>query len=332
MKGKKDGEIIIHWSLRKTLTAVCGLFFIPALVLFLVSLTFRQTVINPAYYKTNFRNIDAYNRMINQGIPSLILKTHISNNPLTDTVAKDVATLLFQKFVDPSWLEEATNRFIDATINYLTDKTTEIELNLSDAREYLNRASSGLFVVREFIPTCEKIKDDKQLSVLCTDKMINPDEVIQDIDGIRREIEAINLKTIQFDEVVSLINADVNAIRTFAKNVHIYLAVSLIVIILSVVGVIALQWRNLMITIRSLTFFTGAGSLLTFLLGLVTHQFVPKTIGQAKEIILSPSIRAIIQDFIHVSISGVFERLELYACVVMILSFLIFGLTYMKRR
>lgn len=329
---EKEQKIVIRWSIRKTLTAICGVFFIPALVIFFVSLILQQTIINPAYYKSNFKKIDAYERMINQGIPSLILKTHISDNPLTDTVAKDITTLLLQKFVDPMWLEAATEKFIDATIDYLTNKSTKIELNLTDAREYLNRASSGLLVVREFIPTCTELKDDKELSIFCSDKTMNPDEVIKDIDAIRKEIDAVNLEAVKIDDVVNLINADMGAVRMLARDIKIYLTVSLIILILSVMGVVILQSQRFLITVRSLAFFTGVGSFLTLLLGLIAHQFVPNTINLGKTIILSPSIRAIIEDFLDVSISGVMDRLELVTFITLAASFLLFAFTYFKRK
>jgi len=343
MSTKKDQEekIVIHWSLRKTLTLLVGIFFIPVFVVFLVSLTLQQTVVNPTYYKDSFKHIDAYNRMVNQGIPSLILKTRLSDDAITDTVAKDISTLVLQKVIDPSWIEGATDTLIDSTIDFLTKKNQDITLNLSDARGYLTSASNSLLIITGLIPTCDptptkatvsKTSVPVDLSFLCTNKEINFDEIKKNLESIRQEINTVNLEAVKFDEIVSLINTDLMAVRTFAKDIRIYLVISITMLAILIVVIVFLYRERINSIIFSLSLFTGIGSGLALLIGVLGNQVVPKTISQSREIILSPSIRAIINDFLDASISGVFSRLELYAGVTLVVSALLFILAYIRRK
>lgn len=343
MSTKKDKEenIVIRWSFRKTLTCIIGIFFIPAFVIFLVSLTLQQTVINPTYYKDSFRQIDAYNRMVNQGIPSLILKTRLSDDAVTDTVAKDISTLVLQKVVDPSWIEGATDTFIDTTIGFLTKKNQEITLNLTEARGYLTSASNSLLIITGLIPTCDQTPTKVtvartsvpvDLSFLCTNKEINLDGIKKNLESIRQEINTVNLEAVKFDEIVSLINTDLTAVRTFVKDIHVYLVSSIVILAILIVIIIFLYRERLNSIIFSLSLFTGIGSVLALLIGIFGNQVAPKTISQSREIILSPSIRAIINDFLDASISGIFSRLELYGGVTLIVSALLFILAYIRRK
>jgi len=343
MTAKKDQEekIVIRWSLNKTLTLIIGIFFIPTLVIFLVSLTLQQTVINPAYYKNSFKRIDAYNRMVNQGIPSLILKTRLSDDAITDTVAKDISTLVLQKVIDPTWIEGATDTFIDSTIGFLTKKNKEITLNLSDARGYLTSASNSLLVITGLIPTCDQTPTKVttirtpaplDLSFLCGNKEINLDEVRKNLETIRQDLNTVNLEAVQFDEVVSLINTDLTAVSTFAKDIRVYLVGSIIVLAILILAIVFLHRKRLNTIVFSLSLFSGIGSGIALFIGFLGNQITPKTVSQSREIILSPSIRAIINDFLDASISGIFTRLELYGGVILIVSALLFILAYIRRK
>jgi len=343
MTAKKDQEenIVIRWSLKKTITLIAGIFFIPTLVVFFVSLTLHQTVLSPSYYKDSFKRIDAYNRMVNQGIPSLILKTKLSDDAITDTVAKDISTLVLQKVIDPSWVEGATDTFIDSTIGFLTKKNQEITVNFSEARGYLTSASNSLLVITGLIPTCDQIPAKVNigrtaapvdLSFLCANKEINLDRIKKNLETIRRDLNAVNLEAVQFDEVVSLINTDLMAVRTFAKDIRVYLVDSIIVLAILVLAIVFLHRRRINTIIFSLSLFTGIGSGIALFLGFLGNQITPKTMSQSREIILSPSIRTIINDFLNVSISGIFSRLELYAGVALVSSALLFILAYIRRK
>jgi len=84
--------------------------------------------------------------------------------------------------------------------------------------------------------------------------------------------------------------------------------------------------------VRTLSCFTGIGSFLTLIGGLLVSQFVPRTIGQNGDIALPPSIQSIIQDFFEVSVSGVFTQLEIASAIVMVISGIFFTLTYLRRK
>lgn len=341
MKKIKEEKIVIRYSRREILAIVLGILFIPSLVIFLVSLTLQQTVINPKYYKDNLKSVDAYGRMINQGIPSLILETRISENTLADTLAKEISVFLIQKFVDPQWLEDVTNKAIDGTVNFIAQKDQNVSLNLTGAKMFLNNVSSGLFLANEFIPPCgsasDKKPDTETLSLLnpsyiCHEKGINLDEIKTELSVIQQKIQAINTGVVKLDGFIGEINADVDAVRTFVKDLYFYLITSLVLMLIIAGVVVGLYWRNKILILRALSIFIAIGSFIALALGFFSSLLVPKGISGSLATALPSSIKAILNDFLNVSISGVFHRLELYAGIILAVFVAVYIFTFLKKK
>lgn len=330
---KEDKKIVIYWNFKKTLTLICGIIFIPLLSVFLFSLTLKNTLLSPQYYKNNLKKIDAYNRIVNQGIPSLILEMHISDNGLTDTLAKEISVLLIQKLVDPGWLEQLTTDFIDKTVVFLQDPNKEITLNLGNANKYLTKFSAALQIAEEIIPACDQVSNEKLLSSVlpgfspdCSQMSTNLDEIKKDLGQIRQEVDKINLGIVKADQMIVKTNSFINNLRQFINYLNIYFWISLIGMIILISVIVTLEWKNPAFILEAVSLFTAIGSFLTLILSLLADKIVPKTLGN-QEILLSTAIRSIIDDFLQITISGVFQLLQTYTSSLLIISLAVYCLT-----
>ena len=314
MANKDDKKIVIYWNAKKTISLICGIFFVPLLFVFIFSLTLKNTIANPQYYKDNLKEINAYNRIVNQGIPSLILEMHISDNKLTDSLAKELTVFLIQKFVDPDWIQETTEVFIDKTIAFFQKPDQQIKLDLSNYQKKLDKLSSGLLVLEGIIPE----------STASASKMAaNLGEIKKDLQGIRLAIDKIDLGVVRADQTVQKINSSIQLIHKFMVYINVWLWACLAAMII-LIGVVAfLQWKNYALVIKLISCFAGVGAFLSLIVAFIANIFVPKGLGNF-DIVLSSSIRDIINDFLKITISGIFQRMETYAAVILVISVAVF--------
>ncbi|MFA6447432.1 MAG: hypothetical protein WCW31_04240 [Patescibacteria group bacterium] len=340
MKKVKEKEIVIHYSWKKILTIILGALFAVSLVVFLVSLTLQQTVINPQYYKDNLKAVNAYNRILSQGIPSLILETHISDNTLTDSLAKEISILLIQRFVDPIWLEDLTNGFIDNTVSFLSQKDKNIELDLTSAKSVLNTVSQGLIIANEFIPPCDKLAGKKvdtaimaliDTEHLCKEKGINLDEIKKDLQGIQGRIATINTGVVELDSFVNELNTGIAQVRAFVDNLYIYLFSSVLALLILAGFLVGLYWGDKIMIMRTLSISGGIGSITTLVLAFCLSLTTSKEINNSR-LALSASMKNIINDFMNAMTSGIFNRLEIYAGILLVVSVGVYILSHLKHK
>ena len=111
-----DKKIVFYWSAKKTASLIYSIIIVPVFAIFLFSLVLKTTIINPNYYKANLKKVDAYNRLIQDGIPSLLLQSKTANNDAG--YSKDLMVFVIREAVDPVWLENLTNKIIDQTVAF----------------------------------------------------------------------------------------------------------------------------------------------------------------------------------------------------------------------
>ena len=64
-----DKKIVIYWNWKRIVNWILLIILIPVFAVFLISLTMKNTIANPNFYKENLTEANAYNRLINAGIP-----------------------------------------------------------------------------------------------------------------------------------------------------------------------------------------------------------------------------------------------------------------------
>jgi len=321
---KDNKKIVIYWNVRKTIALICGLLFVPVFIVFIFSLTLKTTIANPQYYKDNLKSIDAYNRIVNKGIPSLILEMHVSDNKLTDSLAKELTVFLIQKFVDPVFIEDISETFIDKTIAFFQKSDQEINLDLSNYQKHLEKLSNGLLVLEEIIPDSTMTTETSDSTASASKIVTNLGEVKKDLGGIRLAIDKIDLGMVRADQTVKKINGFIQIIHKFMVYINVWLWACLAAMIILIGAIAFLQWKNLALIIKLVSFFTGIAAFLSLVIAFITDKLVPKSLGN-QNILLSASIRGIIDDFLKITISGIFERLETYSAVILVISVAVFG-------
>lgn len=321
-----EKKIVFYWNTKKLIVFICGFLLLPTFLIFALSLTLRATLANPQYYKNNLKKVDAYNRIINEGIPSLILEVQISDNQLTDSLAKEISTFLIQKLVDPVWLEGTANKFIDETISYFENPKHGIVLNLTEEEKYIKKLSNGLLVLEEIIPNCDQKEEPPvakatllNFSLDCGESAQSLKEIKQDLKGIRQGVDKINLGVVELDQTVQKANSFIQNISKFLRYTKIYFKISLAVILILIVTIIALEWKNPAFALKLIASFTGIASLVNLSLSFVCGEIVPKSLGN-QEIILSSAMRSITDDFLGVTISGIFQYWMVVSFIVLVIS------------
>jgi len=216
-----DKKIIIYWSWQKTVSIICACLIVPLLLVFLFSLTLKTTIINPEFYKKNLEKNNTYDRLIHDGIPSLVLESNISDNQFSDILSKDIIIYVVQKSIDPLWIQNLTNSLIDQIATYFAathDSGKKIELDLSQSSDFLYKVSNGLTLVSQLVPNCTN-----STVALGSCKNVNTDEIKNDILKIQTKIDQANLGVIDIQNYVTNANSFILNIQNIIQNMDIEL-------------------------------------------------------------------------------------------------------------
>ncbi len=159
------------------------------LLILLFSLTLKITVANSEFYKSNLKKNNTYQRLIQDGIPSLITESIISDNAITDTISKDLIIYIVQKSIDPVWLEAVTGKLIDQIALYFSNPDNlghKVELDLQGSRGFLSQVSGGLTVLEQFVP----------------EQNTNLTQLKKEIEKTRTKINQANLGIINIEKYI----------------------------------------------------------------------------------------------------------------------------------
>lgn len=322
---------------NKVLFYLWGILFAVAFFVFVLSLSIKATFLNPQYYKDNLKKVDAYTRIINDGIPSLLLTVQISDDQLTDSLAKEVATILIQKAIDPAWLESMTDTFINKTVEFLRNPNESVSLNLTDFNTTLEKVSKSLLVLEELIPGCKDVTAAKASSnktvakaaslipatLDCTDSSESLDEIKKDIGGIREKIDLVNLNAIQVGQIVSDANTFLQKIRSFIKEVNVYFWASLVSLMVLILGYFIVKRDDILGALQRASFVGAISAFLTLVIGFIAGQVTPQTLGN-EQVAFSPAMKMIANDVVKSLVSGFFQYFEVCALVVLVASIILY--------
>jgi len=224
MAKNEDQKVVIYWSTKKTISLICAILLVPMFVIFIFSATLKTTILNTNYYLDNLKKVDAYNRLVDDGIPSLILDTKISDNALTDSFAKELAIFIIQKSVDPIWVEAQTGKLVDKISEFLRNPDANISLDLSGTEKILNKVSTGLLVVDSLTPNCAEAQNASQnqtAPVQISDLKTNCG-LKNDIAIIKNQVDKIHLGTVNLNNHIKNANSFIESVRSFTNNINFY--------------------------------------------------------------------------------------------------------------
>jgi len=316
MSHEQGQKIVIYWSTKKTISVICALLLIPTVMMFLFSLTLKKTIINPNYYKKVLVRADTYNRLINDGIPSLILEKQVSDNTLTDSFAKNISVILIQKFIDPDWVKSQTENLIETVAGYFSRSSGTINFDLSGAKGFLSNVDEGLAIAEQVIPSCAQAQSNptqvgKLLNTqLDCDKMsVSLDEIKDDLGGIRTKISQTNLGVVNLNNYFTDANSLIESVKSFAGRVNTYLWISLAILVALTLAIVLLEINDIPFAVKAFVSSVGIGSVITLGISLILRAFVSENYISASGIQLPEAIRQIANDITRYFVVGIFRYL-----------------------
>ena len=341
MAHQGEQKVIIYWSWKKTVVLVCALLIIPFFLIFSYTLSLKKTLLNREYYKENLRSVDTYNRLVTEGIPSIILEMQISDNALTDSLAKQVSIWIIQKTVDPIWVQDQTEKLVDKTADYLADPSKNITLDLSGSKDFLNKTSSALFLAENFVPSCEQAQTQASTSKLgllananldCSKMKTNLDDIKSDLEGTRQKINTMKLGVINLDSYIGDANSYISSIRGYSHNIRFYFWFSLIALIILVAAIVLLGIGDIYFMLESVFLPLAIASLLALGVGLLGQKITPTSYIGPRMATLPDELKSIINDFMQTSILGIHKQLAVFSGILLCIFIVIYIVILILKR
>lgn len=333
-----------HLSKKIPLIAlISSIIFVPALCIFLFTLFVKTTFLAPGYYKQSFKHINGYERTIQDGIPSLIFTLHISDDQLTDSLAKELVTLFIRHAIDPAWLESTGDIIAQKLIYLLEHPAKTVSLSMDEFNVSMVKLSKYITLAEAFIPSCQEPVASKAAAVKTQSISLLPavfdcanngaafDEIKQDLRGIQKRIDTLQLSALQLENALDQVNHSLMRIRLFAHNINLYLWISLGVVLVTIFGISIAYRGNWFLTLRLITLAVGISSILLLSIGIIGSFTSPATLDQTP-ILLSPAIRLILTDYLEELVNGFFLRIQ-YSGLILLIGALVvfFGITIAHR-
>ncbi|MCL5795253.1 MAG: hypothetical protein M1338_02760, partial [Patescibacteria group bacterium] len=149
-------DLVIHVRYKKILSVILIILASLSLLSFIFFNNLKSTVANPEFYKATLKKADVYSRLINDGIPAMITETKISDDLMTNVLAKDAIIFIIKKSIPPAWVEEQTNNLIDqiAQIFSKPQDSSNVSLKLEKLNGYLTQVNDGIIILEQIIPSC----------------------------------------------------------------------------------------------------------------------------------------------------------------------------------
>lgn len=314
MPHNQDQKIVIYWNLRKTISLIGAILIVPIFLIFIFSLTLKQTILNPQFYKDNLKKADFYNRLIDEGIPALILEGEISDHELTDSLAKEITAYVAKEVIKPAWVEGLTGKVIDQTANFFAYPNQEITLNLKDSKEFLTKLSDGLMLFEQMIPTCNEAEQGSAASLGCSKMGNNINEIKQDLQGIRQKITQIHLGVVKLDQDVKKAGSFIQGIRGFVRDINLYFWISLILLLILIGLIVLLESGDIPFMVKAISLPLAVGSLIALIVAWLMQFLVPKDYPINN---LPVAMQNIINDVLKINIAGIFRCLEIASGIIL---------------
>lgn len=313
MQHQSEQKLVIYWSGKKIVALICAILLVPTIMVFIFSLTLKRTVINPEYYKSNFKKADVANRLINEGIPALILDQSISQKKLKDAFAKDLIILVIQKSIDPAWINTLLDKTVDEIVVFFKDAEKaggKIEINLADTSKLIDKVSAGLMILEQTVPSCNTAGS----TIDCS--KINFDSIKAEITKTRTAVDDINIGVVNIQDQVSQVNSYFVAIQTIVREINTAFYLSLAFLIFFCLLIIGLEYKNIPFLGKIVTLPLAIGSFLSLIIIWLTKPVSLGSLGLIN-FNLPEAMNNIIADVIKINIAGIYNKYALISGIVL---------------
>lgn len=321
-----DKKIVIYWNWRTIVNWILLIILVPIFAIFLASLTMKNTIANPNFYKNNLNEANAYNRLINDGIPSLIMDATITDNETSNFLAKQGIIFVIQKAVSPDWVREKVDMILDKTAEFFAkpEKEPSITVKLDDFDANLATINDGLVVLNQFIPTCEEAKNNTDAKLInipidCDSMNVSLDQIKTDITNIQSKISNISTKNIELTHEIEKVFDSINLIRNYIVGLSIALWSSLVLSIIIIIALIVINMKALTHIVRSITLSLGIGGFSILIFSIIKKSLIDPNIANNIDLKISYTVRLIITDIVKTNIDNFFNYLITLSSVVLVL-------------
>jgi len=313
----KDPEqkLVIYWNTKKLISLICAILIVPTLIVFLFSLTLKTTVINPAFYKSNLKKADTYDRLVSEGVPSLIMDSDVGKGVVTSPIAKSIVVYVLQKSIDPAWIESLVNATIDQVVKIFSTYSPaapKVNLDLKNGELYLSRVSEGLLILQQLVPSCS---DQSQIAN-CQKMSVNLDQIKSQIGKIQTKIDAINLSSVDIGKQIYQANSFIISLQKFVREVNNFFYGSLVILLALILAIIGLEYRKLSAMFKFISLPLVIGSIAGFLI-IWPIKAISSAGSNSLNLDLPDAMNSIIADVIQANVDGIFQKFGLIAGIVL---------------
>lgn len=308
----EDNKIVLYWNWRGILTVICGILLGFSVSLFLFTFTLKNTALNTQFYKDNLKKADTYNRLLIEGVPSIILDSTLTGNQISNMLAQKAVIYVIQKSIPAEFIEKEVNAIIDKIAQFLAKPTEDYKFNIDliQFNSYLKQSSDGLILLSQILPSCKETQDLNQeaskllnTSISCKETDVNLDEIKKSITSLAVEIEKINTAGVNINNDIKQAFATITNIQIYIKSITDYMWGSLILMMIFIMAIVLLQLKNICKIFRYISLPIGIGSLLVFLGAIVSQNMTLKSFYENLNSNLSPVMQSIINDLIKTNIT-----------------------------
>ncbi|MBU0731994.1 hypothetical protein KKC88_03890 [Patescibacteria group bacterium] len=238
-------------NLKKVLSIIFVILLVPSFIALVDLSTLKATIFNADFHKQNLVEANAYERIIDDGVPSIILTVKSEDDNIYSYLVRQGVILAWKKFVTPEWLQQQTELGIDRGMAYLyTPGDPDEILNYIQTfrSQILPNASRSLNLIETSIPTCEDPNNILKAiwpNLDCVSMNTTLDTVRTEIANISDQVDQVEVQvndlSIQVEQYIKIFFA----LRGFLANLVTYIWIASLLCGLFIAAIVLLQYRNI---------------------------------------------------------------------------------------
>lgn len=323
---KDDKKIVIYWNWKKIISWILLIVLIPTFAIFVISLSLKNTLANPNFYKENLSEANTYERLINDAIPSMIMESTLADDSTTNFLAQQGIIFVIQKAVSPNWVQQESDALIDKAAAYFSKPENEpsVTVDLESFNSNLKSISDGLVILNEFVPTCEEAKNFESknnllsISLDCESTSLNLDKLKNDISDVQQKVSKLSVQNIEIANEFENTLKKINIFKNYFFNLTSMIWASLIVSIIIIALIMLINKEKIFKSIKTTTI-----ALSTSCLGIIIYSAIEKSLATSKisetmDLKINYSLKLIIDDITKVSIDNFFGYLFTLSTIILV--------------
>lgn len=319
-----DEKIVLYGHYRTIFSVIFAIIAGVSLVAFLFLYTMKTTVANPEFYKSTLKKADVYNRLINEGIPSVIANTTISQDVLTNLVAQKTIIYIVKQAVPADWVEQQVDTIIDKISEVFSNphSTPDTVIKLESMSTYLSQISDGVLLLEQVIPSCAQSQNmnaqTNQLlgvSIDCKSMNVNLDQIKESLKTASAKIN--QLKTVSVDIGQEIQNGveGINAIQQRIQNLKNYIWITFIIFLLAVLFLAWMQFKKPLSLAKYLAWIIFSTSILALITAFIQETSILNNINGNLSFNLPAEMSSIITDFAKTAVIAFFYQIKLVSAI-----------------